>query len=263
MQFNNDYADLVITSNAIFTSNDDVAIPGGIAIKGNKIQAVCSKDDVKAFIGKETKIYDYENQLVMPGFHDSHTHLILSGLLQDSVGLISATSEEECAQMVKEFADSRPEVEWILGFTWYNVFWDKKELPTRKSLDRLIPDRPVFLLNAEGHGIWVNSVALKMCGVDKNTPDVFGGEIIRDSEGEPTGILIDTAVSLICNKALAIPKEREIKLIKMYMKKAATYGITSIGDVMPSVMQTGKPEIYHELEEKDELTLRMHFAPKL
>lgn len=260
----NNYADLVITSNAIFTGTQDKPILGGIAVKGNKIQAVCSKDDIKSFIGRETKIYDYKDQLVMPGFHDSHVHLILSGLLEDSASLLTATSEEECVKMVKEFADSRPNDEWVLGFSWYNEYWSKKELPTCKSLDRIIPDRPVFLLNAEGHVIWVNSLALKMCGVDKNTPDMIGGEIIRDSEGEPTGIFVDTAMGLICNKALDLPKEHETKLIKMFLKKAAAYGITSLGDIQHFTgVQLGKPEVYKSLEDNNELTARIHFSPGL
>lgn len=258
-------ADIVIKSNAIFDSVAQKLFPGFVAVKGNRILEVGDPEKAAQYIGADTRIIDCKNKLVMAGFHDSHTHLLMAGMFRTYVNLINARSEEEAVMMVKNAADQSPDKSgWVLGFCWYHVFWDNRTLPTKKSLDRYFPDRPVFLVNAEAHGAWVNSKALEIAGITKDTPDPFGGEIARDENGEPTGFLYESATGLVGKYALSLTPEQERKMIKAYMEGAKEYGITSVNDVQPYFHgNMGNLEVYSDMDKKGELTVRIHAAPDL
>lgn len=256
-------ADLILSSNAIFTGIGDQAMPGAVAITHNRISAVGSLDDIRPLIGPNTQIYHYGNQLIMPGFHDFHIHLLLGSLYHDCVNLMEAGSEEEAAEMVKAFADTRPDDPWVFGFSWYHVYWKRKQLPHRATLDRLLPDRPVFLFNAECHGAWLNSKALEMLRITRETPDPPFGQIHKDEHGEPTGFLYETAMGL-ARKAFDLPRTRREKLFRGFLEKAARLGITSIHDFFPLPgLELGDLELYREFEEQGELLTRIHFLSAL
>lgn len=257
--------DLVIKSSSIFDSKDDEPFSGYVAIKDNRITAVGKGDVDGNFISPHTKVIDAGNKTVMAGFHDSHVHLLMAGMYREYVNLIDARSEDEAARMVKEFADKDPDNEgWVIGFSWYHVFWDNRTLPTKASLDKYFPHRPVFLLNAEAHGGWVNSKALEIAGVTKDTKAPFGGEIVKDENGEPTGFLNESAAGLVTRHALEFTVEREKELIRSYMEGAAQYGITALNDVQPYFHgNMGNVDVYHEMDADSELTVRLHVAPDL
>ncbi|MEL7657303.1 MAG: amidohydrolase family protein, partial [Bacillota bacterium] len=259
------YADIVIKSNALFDSIAQTPFEGFVAMKGNKIIGVGGIKDADAFVGEGTKVYDYKDKLVMAGFHDSHTHLIMAGMYKSYVNLLNARSEDEAALMVKRAAEESEDKEcWIIGFSWYHVFWDNRTLPTKESLDRYFPDRPVFLLNAEAHGAWVNSKALEIAGITKETPDPFGGEIARDEKGEATGFLYESATGLVGKYALVFSTEQEKTLMRAFLAGAAEYGITSVNDVQPYFHgNMGDLEVYSQMDQANELTVRIHAAPDL
>ena len=202
-------ADILIESDSIVDSVSDVPFEGFVAIKGNRILATGFPDKAAEYKGENTRVICCKNKLVMPGFHDAHTHLILAGMYKGCVNLGAARSEEEAVEMVYEFDRAHPTEGWIYGFNWYHVFWENKTLPTKFSLDRVFPDRPVFLVNAEAHGAWVNSKALELAGVTKDTPDPFGGEIARLEDREPSGFLYESAVALVGSIALSFRPEQE------------------------------------------------------
>lgn len=258
-------ADLVIKSNSIFNSVDDKPFSGFVAVNGNKISAVGRDSDGTDYIDKDTKVIDAGDKTVMTGFQDSHVHLLMAGMYREFVNLIDATSEEEAAKMVKDFADKNPNKEgWVLGFSWYHVFWDSRELPTKESLDKYFPDRPVFLLNAEAHGGWVNSKALEIAGITRDTEAPFGGKIFKDENGEPTGFLNESAAGLVTKHAMNFSLEQEKELIQSYMKGAAEYGITSLIDVQPYFHgNMGDVYTYNDMDKNNELTMRLHVAPDL
>lgn len=240
----------------------DRPIRTSVAVKGNRIIAVGENLDHLTETG--TRVIECGDNLVLPGFHDSHVHLMLAGLFQTCVNLQKAASEEETARLVKEFADSRPDDPWVLGFTWYHVFWDNKRMPHKSTLDRLIPDRPIFLLNYEGHGAWVNSKALDLCGIDRNTPDPEGGEIERDQNGEPTGILYENAMGLVSKYAYDLSEEMQTSMLRQLMGNAVKKGVTSICDMQPFIgVDLGNPETYEKLEQSGELCVRINIAPEL
>ena len=258
-------ANLIIKSNCIFDSISDEPFPGFIAIKGNKILAVEKGDDFSKFADENTLVKEFENNTVTAGFHDSHTHLLMGGLFKTYVNLVNAKSEEEAALMVKEFADKHPEqTGWMRGFSWYHIFWDNKQMPTHASLDKYFPDRPVCLLHAEVHGAWVNSAAMKIIGLDKNTADIDGGKILRDEDGNPTGVLLEAATGLATKYAYDFTAEEEKSLIRAFMDAAKELGITSVNDVQPYYHgNMGHLDVYHQMDEDNELTVRIHAAPDL
>ncbi|MEG1742494.1 MAG: amidohydrolase family protein, partial [Acetivibrio sp.] len=181
----------------------------------------------------------------MPGFHDSHTHLTLAGMYKTYPNLGDGKSEEETAKTLKAYYDKNRKDGWIFGFNWYHVYWEKKELPNKKTLDKYFPDQPVFLINAEAHGAWVNSKALEIAGITKDTENPFGGEITRDEEGEATGFLYESAIALVAKYALEFTKDQEKTVLKKYMQEAAQLGITGVVDVQPYFgKDLGSLEVY-------------------
>lgn len=260
---NTTYADYVLASNAVFTGLEDQPCAGAVAVKGNRILAVGTQCEIELYIGPETKRYQYGDQLIMAGFHDFHIHLLLGSLQQQCVHLLSTKSEEEAALMVKEYAEKNPDEQWIIGFSWYHLFWDNKQLPHRSTLDKYIPDRPVFLFNAECHGAWLNSKALELAGITRDTPNPPSGEIAKDENGEPTGFLYETAMAL-AKQAFNFPRDRRIKLLQGFLDHAARLGVTSVADMFPLVtMELGDLEMYREFDETDKLTTRIHFLVEL
>jgi predicted amidohydrolase YtcJ len=254
-------ADLILKSKTIFTATAQRPIDGFIAIKGNKILAVGTKDEFNDWRGKNTQIKDFEDQLILPGFCDSHLHLFLGALENDTINVVDSKSEEEAAKMLYDFYRDRKD-EWVIGFGWFHYHWKEKNLPTKNSLDKYFPDRPVCVFNEEVHSLWVNSKALEVCGITKDTPDPPGGEIYRDHNGEPTGYLLEPgAMKLITKKALEMPLEKEMQIFEGVLKKAAQLGVTSVSDI--HILDILKIEAYDALEKEGKLTLRIHFAPSL
>ena len=264
MTENKQKADILIEGEAIFDSVGDAPFSGFVAIAGNRIVGVGGKSDAAAYAGPDTVRIDAGERLVLPGFHDSHTHLILAGMYKCFVNMGSAKSEEEAARMLFEHEQAHPTEGWVYGFNWYHVFWDRKVLPRKETLDRYFPDRPVILLNAEAHGAWVNSKALEIAGVTKDTPDPFGGEIARGDDGEATGFLYESAVALVGAYSFDLSPAQERKFLKAYMDAAAPLGITSLVDVQPYFgANLGKLDTYRKMEEDGELTVRIHAAADL
>jgi predicted amidohydrolase YtcJ len=258
-------ADLIIESNSIYDGISPQPFSGYVAVQGNKIAHVSKDKDYTDYVDDDTKILKYKDQLVMTGFHDSHTHIIMAGMYKIYANLMAARSEEEAIQMLFDHQATLPvEEPWVYGFGWYHVFWDNKKLPSRHSLDIAFPDRPVLLINAEAHGAWVNTKALELAGIDRQTPDPFGGEIERDENGDATGFLYESATGLVGKVAFDFTPEQEMRIIRVYMEAANKYGITSTNDMMPYFHgNMGSAATYHLLEKEGSLTVRVHLAPDL
>lgn len=149
------YADLVLKSNCIFDSNRERPYKGYVDIKGNRIISISpNTDDAKVLIGQNTQIREYEDVLIMAGFHDSHTHLLMVGMYKTYANLADTQSEEDAAHKVRAAENkSGRQSGWMRGFGWYHVFWSNGKLPIKNSLDRYFLDRPVCLGNTEVHGV--------------------------------------------------------------------------------------------------------------
>lgn len=223
-------ADLVIRSANIWTGNPDAPRAAALAIRGNRIIAVGSNTTVTDLVGPRTRFFDSPSGLVVPGFIDSHVHIMPSGFELSQVKLRDADTPEEFSRRIGEFADDLDDGEWVLGGTWDHQNWGG-ELPHRKWIDALTPDNPVMVVRLDGHMVLANSKALSLAGVDQNTADVAGGEIVRDSDGRPTGILKDNAMALV---AKVIPKpstEQEDAALLEAMDYLARHGVTTVHDM--------------------------------
>ncbi len=229
-------------------------------IEFNAIQF--TDDTVDGIFGAGDELPDDADELIdgggrtmIPGLIDAHGHVLGYGLGLLRVDLVGTTSEEEAAERVRAFAEANPDVEWIQGRGWNQVLWDSNEFPTAASLDAVVSDRPVWLSRVDGHAAWGNSLAMELAGIDRETEDPVGGQIIRDTNGDATGTFVDTAERYIES---VIPDtsfdEQKAGLITA-MESLATYGITSVHDagIGSSVVSA-----YKELVEEAPLPIRVY-----
>ncbi|MFP5108208.1 amidohydrolase [Neobacillus sp. C211] len=258
-------ADIVLSSYAVFSGLEDSAKPGAIAIRGNRIIAVGSSEEIESYVGDNTLVYHYGNQLIMPGFHDFHVHAMMGSLSLESVNLFEARSEKEAVEMVQRYTETKPEEDWIIGFMWDSSYWEDKRFPNRFSLDEVFPDKPVILFHAEGHYSWVNTKALEIAKINGQTQNPPNGVIEKGEDGEPTGILIEEASSLITKYAYDLPKEKKRNLFKGFLNEAARYGVTSVNNLYgtETLSKLDDFEVFREFEDMEALTVRMHLFPAL
>ncbi len=256
-------ADFVLSSNAVFTGMRNEPESLSIAVAGQTIIGIGSSEDVEPCIGPVTRQFKFENQLILPGFHDFHVHLMMGSLFLDSVCLSTMRSEREAAMRVKEFADAHPNDSWIIGWGWYKDNWEHKQLPSRHSLDEVVRDRPAFLFNAELHGAWLNTRALAELGISRTTPDPPFGRVERDNTGDPTGFLYETAMGLWQN-ACILPWGKRQNLLDNFLRQARQLGVTAVHDMFPLPgLDFGDLSLYEWFEQNERLTLRLHFLSAL
>lgn len=231
-------ADLVIINGKVVTVDQSFSIAQAVAVRENRIMAVGRQADIIKLIDGQTEVLDLKGKTILPGFNDAHFHLcwwattmppLAMNLLYPNVKSIS-----EIVELVKEKAASLPPGEWIRGFSWDEAYldeWraDNKRYPTRWDLDAVSPHHPVCLTHYTGHIIWVNSKALEMAGVNKDTPDPKGGQIVRHpSTGEPTGMFNESEASNLVQKIIPpfTMQEKRDGILAM-MDEVSSLGITS------------------------------------
>jgi len=202
----------------------------------------------------ETRV-DGGGATLLPGLIDAHGHMAELGEALANVDLTGAASEVEAAQRVAAWAQESPGDGWLIGTGWNQVAWPGGAFPTRASLDAVVADRPVLLHRVDVHAIWVNSRALELAGVDRDTPDPPGGQILRDEDGEPTGVFIDKAKGLV-QSAIA---EKSLEAHRADLERAMAYlvslGITGVHDAGVSDIRM---RAYEDLVREDSLPLRVY-----
>src|SRR3979490_2943779 len=178
-------ADLIINNAKIWTVDKAVPTAQAVAGLGDRIVAVGSNADVDLWRGPQTRVMDGGGKLLVPGFNDAHVHFISGGSQLDNVQLNDVTSAEEFTRRIGAQAKSIPKGRWILGGDWDETKWTPAEIPTKQTIDSVTPDTPVFVSRYDGHMGLANSVAMKLAGIDKSTPELPGGTIVRDAQGNP------------------------------------------------------------------------------
>jgi hypothetical protein len=189
-------ADLVFVGGSIFTGQGRPASPGAVAVKGGRIVAVGSDDDVRQLAGPDTEVVDIGAGLLCPGFRDAHVHPVYGGTQMSQCDLHGVITADGSVAAVASYADAHPDQPWILGGGWSMEAFPGGT-PTKELLDQVVPDRPVFLPNRDGHSGWVNSRALELADITSGTPDPDDGRIERDASGAPTGCLHEGAMGLV------------------------------------------------------------------
>ncbi|MGE7766298.1 amidohydrolase [Peribacillus sp. NPDC096540] len=222
-------ADVVYLNGNIYTADNKFSKAKALAIKGQKLIYVGNKGQAKKYIGSNTKVIDLEGKTVIPGLNDGHLHFPSMGMNLLQINGFNK-QKEEILNLVKEEANRREPGEWILGYGWNHELWPDKKFPTKEELDAVAPDNPVMLQRVDAHSIWVNSKALEIGGITKDTPDPQGGEILRDANGEPTGVLIDTAGISVTSKIPPYSTERIEEGLLKAQEELFANGITSATD---------------------------------
>ena len=251
-------ANLIVTNATIWTGDKNNTVTQAMAIAGDTILAIGTNEEMETFKGNTTEIIDADGKFITPGFIDSHVHLLQGGNSLLSVELRDAKTPAEFTKRIADYARTLQAGEWILEGNWDHTLWGG-ELPTKEWIDQYTPNNPVVVYRLDGHMILANSAALKFAGIDKNTPDVKDGAIIRDKNGNPTGILKSNAMPLMLDKIPALTEKQKDNALKAAMKYLASNGVTTVHDVDSlSSYNTAK-----KLENTKKLSLRIYGARPL
>jgi hypothetical protein len=201
-----------------------------LAVAGDRVLAVGDDAAVSALASRTTRVVDLRGRLLTPGFNDAHVHFIDGGFGLLSVDLRDAKDEANFAARIGKYAASLPQGVWILNGNWDHERWKSQALPTKALIDGVTKDNPVALNRLDGHMLLANSLALRAAGIDRNTKDPFGGTIVRDASGEPTGILKDNAQDLLYKAVPEPTREMNVRAAKAALAHAASLGVTSVQD---------------------------------
>jgi predicted amidohydrolase YtcJ len=251
-------ADLIITNAKVWTVDKTRPRAEALAVLGERIVAVGSAAEMDAWHGPETKVLDAKGKLLLPGFNDAHVHFLDGGSHLQEVQLKDAASPEEFVRRIGDRAKIAPKGEWITGGDWDEQKWSPPNLPTKELVDPLTPETPVWVNRYDGHESLANSVALRLANVTAKTIDPPGGQIVRDAQGNPTGVLRDAAQGLVDRVVPPMTHAQRMRAIRQALEHAASLGVTSVQHMNPLYDDV---KAYAELQEKGELTVRIYVAP--
>jgi len=251
-------ADIVFRNGNVYTANDKAPRAQAIAVKSDRIVFVGSNEAAQKFVGTSTRVVDLKGNTVLPGFTDSHQHLSGVGQREMTLNLEGTTSLEDFLAKVKARVDQTKPGEWVTGRGWIETHWQPPVFPTRWDLDKVAPNNPVILGRADGHGAVANSAALKLAGVDKNTPNPFGGEISKDKQsGEPNGMLLDAAQGLVRRRVPPTSREDAERAVVLGVKRDIELGWTQIQDAGGTYADV---DIFKKLYASGTIKLRIYKA---
>jgi hypothetical protein len=223
-------ATLVVTDATVWTGDRAMPRADAVASDGETIIAVGSAAEIEPYIGESTEVISVPGSMLVPGMIDTHVHFITGGSGLASVQLRDAATPEEFVERIGAFAKTLKPGEWILNGNWDHENWGG-ELPRRDWIDAVTMDNPVWINRLDGHMALANSRALELAGVDADSPDIAGGEIVRDESGSPTGVLKDNAMALVED---SLPGASEAELdreVAAAMAHVASNGVTSVHDM--------------------------------
>ncbi len=253
-------ADMVLRGGKVVTVDPNVPDGEAVAIKDGLIMAVGSDGDIRAYIGPETEVIDLDGQLAIPGFIESHAHYMGIGSAKMQLNLMDVANWDEIVSMVDASVSDAPAGQLITGRGWHQEKWDKEPpgniegLPTHNSLSAVSPNNPVILRHASGHAAFANAKAMEMAGIDRNTPDPRGGEIVRDENGEPIGAFRETAQGLLSpayeNAVPANPRRQAVLAAEEVLSK----GITSFQDAGSGF---GTIDLLKDMVDNNEIGVRL------
>ena len=238
-------ADLVLRNGRIVTMDDQWPQVSALAVKGDRITAVGSDGEIRRYIGEKTKVIDLKGMLAIPGFIEGHGHFYSLGASLMELELRNAENWDAIITLVAEEAKNKRPGTWIVGRGWHQDKWNRKPqpnvegLPTHDELSAVSPQNPVFLSHTSGHGVFVNQAAMQVSGISERSVDPPGGEIVRDENGEPIGMLREYAAQPVRDALKAYQNQRSAQEVEMNMRQqvllaaqnAINNGITSFQDM--------------------------------
>ena len=263
--------DYIVRSKNVFTAADgspDEARELAFAVGGSRIALAGTPDEVIAAAPAGTRVVDYGDRFVCPGFHDAHLHFFHTAVGSSPFMLMEmGQSEEDLVRKTQEFAQGLPDDAWVVTQGWRDYRWNPPQHPTKRSLDAAFPDRPCVMYSGDGHTLWLNSRALDALGVTPDTEPPAGGSYDKFENGELTGIAHEAAAMQLLPRCLEwLSEERIAQAYADQMARMAQQGITSICDMSLMPMPGCdfiRDDVYERLEREGKLTLRAHLFPTL
>jgi predicted amidohydrolase YtcJ len=249
------YADTLFVNGAVYTMDATRSWATAVGLRDDKIIFVGFDDDARAVQGPATRVIDLGGKMLIPSFQDVHVHPISAGEEALTVDLNGKGTIEAYLDTVRVYAEAHPDEPWIVGGGWSMAVFGPGARASKKLLDAIVADRPVFLYSADGHTAWANSAALKVAGIDEDTPDPASGIVDRDPKtGEIIGSLQEGATELVSAHIPARSPEFKADALRYAVNLMNRYGITAITDA--SVL---RPDLdaYRELDKRGELSLRV------
>jgi len=245
-------AEILLTNGYIYTSNPKSPWAEAVAIRGDKIVAVGSSNDLARYRAASTQVTDLHGKMAMPGIIDNHTHFLWGSYGLAGLQLRETRTMEEMKKAAAQYANAHPDEKWVWG--GYG-FLTPPGTQAKKLLDEAFPGRPASLLSGDGHNLWVNSKALSAAGIGRDTPNPNGnarGTIVRDESGEATGILEEGAKSLVLH-VMPVTADEKVRRLKLGMAFASQHGITSVVNATGGIPEM---QLYDEMRKRGELTVR-------
>jgi predicted amidohydrolase YtcJ len=248
-------ADLIVRAGRIWTGDPAHPWAEAIAARSGEIVAVGSWEDIQRFRGQATKVLDRSRGLMIPGLIDAHGHLTELGAEREQIDLRGVASLDEVAARVQAKITAAPADSWILGRNFDQSLYPGGVFPTKAVLDKVAPDRPVWLIRVDGHAGWANSEALRRAKISRDTKPPSDGQILRDESGEPTGILVDGAAGLVWRVVPPASKDDIARRLLKAQTLCLEAGLTSAHDAGVSAIEA---EVYRMLDQEGKLKLRVY-----
>jgi len=250
-------ADLVLVNGNIYTGDPALGRVEALAIRGELITAAGTRNEIEPWVGPHTRVLDLQGRFVMPGFNDAHVHMASAGRAKLTLDFTGVRSLAEMQRRIRARLRDLQPGEWLRGHGWDQSLWDPPRVPTRYDLDAVAKDHPMLFSRVDGHSAVANSLALKLAGITRDTPDPKGGEIVRDSQGEPTGWLKEEATGLVERLIPEPTRAQRKRALELALQDAAAHGVTSVQD---DSVRDGDWEnflAYQELQREGKLIVRV------
>lgn len=248
-------ADLIMTNGLIHTLDQENSIASSMAIQDGRIVAVGDDEEVRPFRGEKSKILDLQGKTLLPGFIESHGHFMWIGEMRTQIDLMGVDDISKVEAAVAEVAAKSSPGAWIHGHSWDQELWGATTFPDHQVITRAAPDNPVVLVRRDGHSWWVNKAALDYANFGPETPDPPGGVIVRDTDGYPTGMLIDTARSVLGEQIPPATEAEEERQFAIARDECLRYGVTSFHEMKTSARML---DFFNGLTERDQLRPRLY-----
>ncbi len=248
-------ADLVLHRGKVVTVDEEFSFHEAVAVRGDKIVFVGSNQDVEKYILPSTTVIDLKGQLALPGLIDAHAHLHSLGDELTSLNVTGTTSYQEIIDAVAIRIQSREPGEWIVGGRWDQNDWEDKAFPVHDPLSVVSPDNPVYLTRIDGNAAFANKKAMEIAGITKDTPDPVGGFIIRNENGEPTGVLVNRAMNLVSDN---IPADSDEQFKQKFLKGVRSCLSVGLTGVHEAGIGPQHIDFYKNLIDNGQLNIRVY-----
>jgi len=257
-------ADVVILHGKVYTENPRQPWAEAVAVSADKIVAVGTNHEIAEYRGARTRTIDARGRVVLPGFTDSHIHFLEGSLSLGWPDLNGAGSIAAIEKLLRNYATTHPGKNWLFGQGWSYDAFGAEALPNKTILDRLFPDRPVYLESFDSHSAWVNSKAMRLAGINRNTPDPPGGKIVRAAQtGESTGALLEDARHLVKSIVPQPPREAKIAALRKGLSLASQYGLVRVhaaGEPPDTFGDFYDVDLFDQLHKTGQLTARFYIS---